>query len=236
MLEGPCVANVPVRVSPEGTLGGKWVVNAGVPGCHVVETPLSSLLSGREPNPRSFRSAVQVTVEPGARCVIVSGCQPWKVGVPTNDQVAMAERSVSEGVRRAREKARSSSEPVVRYENARREKVYSLRVNHRCEHPEHHWTRRGCSHVWCEMCDGYVDPLVRTALKGPGPIIKCNRRPQGWSSYLKWFRENFAGSAALTAAMRRTLPKDKVADPRDKRYSPQHDLLDKKCLNVKRKR
>ena len=47
-----------------------------------------------------------------------------------------------------------------------------------------------------------------------------------WCFYL--FRENVAGSATLTEAMKKELGAKRVAEPRDKKYSANHDISNKK--------
>ena len=74
-----------------------------------------------------------------------------------------------------------------------------------CEHEEKFWKRTPCGHHFCQRCDGYVDPRTRIALKGPGPIIACNRMRKPWEEYEYLFREWMAGSGVLTEAMRKAL-------------------------------
>jgi hypothetical protein len=68
--------------------------------------------------------------------------------------------------------------------------------------------------------------MTKNALKGPGPIIECNRLPRGSNDYEKLFRENFAGSQRLTFAMIDELGWQKVADPTDVKCDVMHDVTD----------
>ena len=60
------------------------------------------------------------------------------------------------------------------------ELVLMVKMNDECEHEASEWTPTPCGHPWCERCQGYVDTQSRVALKGPGPIIACNRRRKPW--------------------------------------------------------
>ena len=193
------------------------------------------VLCGSERWGHRWTGAVRLAVDPGARAVVTPGSHPWKVGQPTNEHLQSADFSVREGVRRAREKARLSSEPCVSYLNTRGEPVYSLRLNRLRDHADRHKSRKACGHLWCAMCDGYVDPVAGTAVAGPGPIIKCNRRRREWGEYEFLFGESFAGSAVLTEAMVRALPSGKVRDPRDRLYDLSCDLLDKRVYERAKK-
>ena len=190
-------------------MSGDW------PGCTVIEGPVESMCGSSRWGHR-WAGAVRLAVDPGARAVVTPGSHPWKVGRPTDEHLQSADYSIREGVRRARAKARLSSDPCVSYTNARGEPVYSLRLNRLCDHDDRRKSRKACGHVWCAMCDGYVDPVAGTAISGPGPIIKCNRRHREWGEYEFLFGESFAGSAVLTDAMGRALPPGKVRDPRDR--------------------
>ena len=119
--------------------------------------------------------------------------------------------------------------------NDQGERVLSVRLHERCEHKEEHWELKTCGHVWCRMCNGHVHPGTRVALKGVTDIVKCNRKWHKLDEYLYLFRENCAGSANLTAAMKAALGARRVAPPEDLLYSPTHDILNDKVYERKKK-
>ena len=95
------------------------------------------------------------------------------------------------------------------------ERVLSVRLHEKCEHKEDHWQRKPCGHVWCRMCNGHVHPGTRVALKGPTDVVKCNRKWHKLHEYQYLFRENCAGSARLTTAMKESLGAKRVAPLED---------------------
>ena len=119
--------------------------------------------------------------------------------------------------------------------NEEGERVLSVRLHEKCDHKEEHWDRKKCGHCWCRMCNGFVHPGTRVSLKGPTDVVTCNRKWHQFGEYKYLFRENCAGSARLTQAMRRVLPKGKVAPAEDVSYDPTFDLLNDKVYERKKK-
>ena len=76
------------------------------------------------------------------------------------------------------------------------------------------------------MCDGFVHPVTRVALTGPGGVIRCNRQWDQFEKYVYLFGEECAGSHRLTDAMVAKVGRDRVREPRDIKYTLAHDLLD----------
>jgi hypothetical protein len=82
-----------------------------------------------------------------------------------------------------------------------------------------------CGHVFCNFCDGHVCPVTLNVVKGPGPIIKCNRFPRGFEVYPHLFCDSGTDEkySLLGAQMAKQLGAQKVA-PNRKRS----ELIDKK--------
>ena len=87
----------------------------------------------------------------------------------------------------------------------RGEPVLMVKLSDECTHDESEWKATACGHLRCDRCDGNVDPVTRVVLKGVGPVIACNRRPKPMDDYSYVFEECFAGSANLSAAIRKAL-------------------------------
>ena len=100
---------------------------------------------------------------------------------------------------------------------------------------EDQWQSKTCGHAWCRMCNGHVHPGTRVVLKGPTDVVKCNRRWHKLYEYQYLFRENCAGSARLTVAMKEALGAKRVAPPEDLPYSPARDILNDKVYERKKK-
>ena len=66
-------------------------------------------------------------------------------------------------------------------------------------------------------------------MQGPGPIIKCNRKPK--KEYKYFFRETFCGSENLTRACIERLGKKKVEEGLDILKGEHHDMLDKRVYD-----
>ena len=81
------------------------------------------------------------------------------------------------------------------------------------------------------MCAGYVNVANRVALKGPGPIISCNRKRNPAKDYEFYAKEYFAGDEVLDRALRKTMGRSKVDWPLDLRRGPDHDLTQKWVYN-----
>ena len=181
-----------------------WVRDDKWPGVVVVTGPVSMF---EKPGGQVM---VTIKVEPGARVVLTPLSFPWTVGKPTSDQRAVAKRHQADGALHARDSARRAVESFgwIRDENG--ERALSVRLNDRCS--EAHgaqWKRLHCGHVWCNLCDGFVCPVSLNAVKGPGPVIKCNRLPRGFEEYVHLFcdassdRDHSLLSATMVAAFGR---------------------------------
>ena len=118
---------------------------------------------------------------------------PWRVTTFTPEVAARAAVSAVLTAELSRSAARKSEEPAGYVVTDHGEKVLSVRLHDKCEHKEDMWERKPCGHCWCKMCNGFVHPGTRVALKGPTDVIKCNRRWHQLKEYKYLFRENCAG-------------------------------------------
>ena len=148
---------------------------------------------------------IRVTAEAGEEWCICDGVEPWTTGLPTPELEAAAQISRIRGMAEARMHAERAPEDVGVIQGPSGQKIMSVRINDHCEHDESHHQRRPCGHFYCERCDGYVCPRTRVALRSPGPIITCNRRPRPFEEYEYLFGENLAGSGNLTKWMNSVL-------------------------------
>ena len=230
MLIGPTIASIDVcLVKPD--IGKKWIVSDGTPGVKVVECPASAAC------PDGKTGVVRVIVDPGARFVITPTNSPWTLRDPTNEQLEVATVAMRAGAKSARVRARDSGEREGWIRDEENERALSVRLNEKCAGEAHQkfWKRLACGHVHCAHCDGHVCPTTLNALKGPGPIVKCNRLPKGTGDYEHLFRENYAGSKRLTEAMIHELPKGKVGEPLDKMFHRDHDITQKYVYEKRKK-
>ena len=169
---------------------------------------------------------VHLRVEAGMRAVICPSRFPWRIGVPSSDQLDAARKSRETGVLLARERARESDQPLSWIRGAEGEPALSVRLSQRCNHVEVSWKKKSCGHVWCAMCNGFVHPVSRVALSGPGPVISCNRKPNGLEDYEHWFAENHGGTVVLTHAMKGVVPEGRVREARNLQKSGLWDVMD----------
>ena len=143
-----------------------------------------------------------------------SGCV-WELKAPDAEILTHLEKGIRMGQSQSRSMAASASAPAGLYKGLDGEQVLSVRLSDYCDHPEEQWSTKSCGHVWCALCAGYVDSRTRVALRSPGPIITCNRKPRPFSDYSFHFREHNAGSCRLTSAVARKVRNSKkVATPR----------------------
>ena len=218
VLLGPTVHTVAVSlltVAPKGS----WIVSDDAPGVKVVEGPLEVFC------PADKKGFVKLIIDPGARYVLTPSRAPWDVRQPTAEQSELADVARQAGAKASRAAARDSPARESWLYDEHNERALSVRLNEKCQGEPHHkfWKRLACGHVFCAHCDGHVCPNTLVALKGPGPIVKCNRLPKGVENYDFLFRENYAGSRRLTDAMIKELGNKRVDDPLDIKFSPDHD-------------
>ena len=102
MVVGPKTERIPVPQTTGDLPGDSWLLDAGVPGVRVVEQPLSSNLDSNR------QGVVTIAVDPGARLVVTSSRNPWRIGPPTNEHEKLAATSKTEGAKAARAMARGS--------------------------------------------------------------------------------------------------------------------------------
>ena len=178
VLHGPCVENV--RAVYMGAEQPLWVIDAGWPGVKVVERPV---VAGEQ--------MVQVAVEPAQTAVITQASFPWDVAAPNPEQLARGALSGYLTDLMAHRRARLAPESAGVRRDSRGEPVMSVRLADRCGHAD--LRVAGCGHGYCSVCDGWVHPGTRVVLKGPGPIIKCNRSFHRTGDYEKLFSA-FGGS------------------------------------------
>ena len=211
ILTGPCVEAIDVYCRQQPNR--RWVCDDGWPGVKVIEGPL-----------RTGASKLMVAVEPGARAVICGTRVPWRIVKQTPEVAARAAVSAVYMSELSRKRAEREDGPgyVV---TEHMERVRSVRLHDKCSHSEEHWQRMACGHCWCRMCNGWVHPGTKVALKGPTDLVKCNRQwhQLDWYAYL--FRENCVGSARLSTAFRKAVGAKRVAPPEDLKDGQQYNLL-----------
>ena len=227
---GPCNAIVRVRLSDRDLdLRDRWLVPSNQLNVVLVESSLESLFVD------NLESLVHFSVLHG-KVVVTTTSFPWRTEIRASDMSPVMLEARKVGAQVARRCARESYSKEGWVTDASGEKALSIRLTEKCpETHEKYCKKLACGHVKCELCDGYVCPQSRIVLKGPGPIVKCNRLPRGFKDYEHLFRETFAGSCRLTEAMdkhlRRALPNDVrqlVGDPRDVLWSKDNDITDKR--------
>ena len=200
-LVGPAVLNVPFQVR-RGVDLDAWVTDGDNLGCHVVGRKLSdSMVSETE-------GYVTMYVDPGAEVLIGPSAVPWSVETHSEELAGMVQEGYREGAQLARASAYYGDKPRSWYRSEDGEKVLHVRTHHRCMHnrlSRDDWEKRACGHVWCKVCQGFVDPEGRQALVGPGPIIACNRKPRGFEDYETVFCEVGHPLVGLTASVRRAV-------------------------------
>ena len=104
------------------------------------------------------------------------GHTPWRLGKPTERQIKLHKAGLAIGYKDAVLNAYFDKENRVGMISGEQgQKVLMVKLSDECDHNASHWKETPCGHHWCARCDGHVDPRTRVALKGPGPIIKCNR-------------------------------------------------------------
>ena len=162
IINGPAVQSVPVFCEDEPR--NRWITDDGWPGCKVVEGPL-----------QKGASEVTIAVMDGQRAVICGDKTPWKVSPYTPEVAARAAVSAVFTAELGRGKARKSDGPGYLLDE-HGERVLSLRLHDKCSHKEERWERKPCGHCWCKMCNGFVHPATRVALKGLTDVIKCSRK------------------------------------------------------------
>ena len=181
-----------------------WVQDAGVPGVTAVEGPVTP-----------GKGHVTAAVDPGARVAVTATNTPWNVVPITPASAAKAALCRVMTAELGRSQARQAPDREGYLRGASGEKILSVRVHDQCNHPSQHWEPRSCGHVWCKMCNGFVHPGTKVALKGPVDVIRCNRHFDDFGKYDFLFKECNAGSANLTKTMRKALGKERVAPPED---------------------
>ena len=212
LIDGPAVQAIDVICSEDTSK--RWICDAEEPGVKVVEGPL-----------RPGRQQVFVSVEPGKRLVVSGSRVPWRVVPCTPETAARAAVAATMTTSMGRQLARESKDRAGYLFTEHGERVLSVRLHDKCTHKDEHWERRSCGHAWCKMCNGWVHPGTRVALKGPSAIVSCNRQWHKLDEYKYLFRENCAGSKRLTQAMQRELGHKRVAPAEDVRFSDDHDML-----------
>ena len=214
VVEAPAVRSLVAYWS--GDPKGQWVLDSGGPGIRVVERPL---LEGEQ--------VVTVAIDPGARCVIGGTQAHWAIGEAKVEHLRRALVSEDMTIELGRRRALLADQPVGWVYNDDNERVLSVKLHDTCPHPLEKLKAKGCGHMWCALCDGWVHPGTRVVLKSVGAVVKNNRKLHDVESYAYLFRENMAGSGRLTRAMQQRLRGlGNVAPPKDVVNSHDHDIMD----------
>ena len=151
-------------------------------------------------------SSVTVCVEPAAQWRPGVDEDPWEIGPATPALVARAELSLREQLTEARAAtAGNRAGEWSRYQGRSRETIVAVKLSDRCDHDTKGWKPGSCGRCWCELCHGFVDRVSRVALKGVGPVIHCNRKPNFEKGCAMYFRGCGFNVGRLTALMRRVL-------------------------------
>ena len=143
----------------------------------MVEEPLRDLLGRWGQDGESLVTCGRITViATGEEPVRIDALhQPWRLGQVDPEGKEMYEKGLKEANHRGLVHADIDlGERTGVISGEQGERVLLVKLNDSCEHDSNQWVETDCGHVWCPMYDGFVDPMVRTALKGAGPIISCN--------------------------------------------------------------
>ena len=154
VLEGPCVEPIAVYFSGEASQSPRWVCDDSWPGVKVIEGPITPGVG-----------SIIVAVEHGARAVVSGTRVPWRICPLTPEAAARAAMAAQLTKELSRTQARVSDQRAGYVLDEHGERVLSVRLHERCDHNEDHWIRKPCGHAWCRMCNGYVHPGTRVALK-----------------------------------------------------------------------
>ena len=157
-----------------------------------------------------------ICVDPGVEISLRRTDAPWALLMTEDDtllgRMAEASRSESEKLSKRRWRMQkptaNDSHKQGRWEASNGDTVLAVKLSDYCEHSEGQWEWRSCGHSYCPRCLGHVEPVKRTVLAGPGPIITCNRKPK--KSYKTWFCDVFPESGTMAKIARKHLPPVKV--------------------------
>ena len=178
---------MPEVVVSSGQTERLWVRDAGWSGVRVVEAPLDKCLLSQETDSPVRRAVVQLAVEPGETISLSGSSVPWYLGGADEALEYAALQSRIAGERQAKAMLSVSEQQAGTYEDRTGRTVLAVKVSHKCKCDEKNWSESACGHSYCKLCDGYVDVESRVVAKGPGPIIKCCRRPLNKGEYQSLF-------------------------------------------------
>ena len=150
------------------------------------------VMSAAEVTDRWLRGTVLVATAGGPSGTIGADNHPWVLDEPDDVCLEAAEWACDIGAKESIARMRSDCHhPAGVLYTEEDEPVLAVKLKDHCPHGSGAWAEPdACGHVFCKMCDGYVDPVSLVVLKGPGPIVKCNRRPKPLSSYKFFFKEH----------------------------------------------
>jgi len=187
-----------------------------------------------DPDKDRYEGCVYVVVESDQVAVISELNCPWGLRLATGDDCDLARSAAEHREYLSRSEFRRSKDSEGKFRSSDSELVYSVKLTDVCEHDETNYDVKGCGHAWCQLCDEWVHPGTKVALKGAGPIITCNRKRR--DEYEFYFREGCSGSEVLTRTMQRVFGNDKVEEGLDIRKGLHYDLRNKKVYEVEKKR
>jgi heat shock protein HtpX len=137
---------------------------------------LMSLAGGAQPQLGSILQVVVAAVDIGARCVIGSTHAPWDAQEPKVEQLRRVQVSEDLTIELGHRRALTSDQPIGWIYNDDNERVLSVKLRDTCPHPLEKLKAKGCGHMWCALCDGWVHPGTRVVLKGAGAVVQNNRK------------------------------------------------------------
>ena len=197
-VEGPILLPVRVTCPVEAYDPDFWVeATEEHPGVHAVEGPLEHVVKFCERLGR-YEGVLHVFVEPNFSLDLSNEGGPWRLRLATGEDRELARLCAQQGEALAVSDFRVKSDTACHFSSKGGERILTVRLTAKCDHDLNQWKPKACGHVFCPLCDGFVHPATRVALQGPGPIIKCNRKPK--KDYKYFFRETFSGSENLTRA------------------------------------
>ena len=124
--------------------------------------------------------SVTLVLESDIKLCLTSEKVPWVVGEASRDVLAKELYGSKMGEKQMREQCKRVAAPRAMFRDRNGDAIVSLKLNDKCVHEGVNWTRQSCGHNWCRRCQGYVHPVTKVVLKGPGPIVGCNRQIKPW--------------------------------------------------------
>jgi len=203
-----------------------WVCNTHESaGCSVIEGPLDRVVRFNESRDR-YEGHLYVALEQDTAIVISELNAPWGLRLATDEDGDAVRAAAEHQQWLARSEFRRSQDREGQWQSSSGETVFTVKLTDVCEHDASSQSLKSCGHAYCSLCDGWVHPGTKVALKGAGPIITCNRKRK--DEYEYYFREGCSGSEVLTRTMQRVFGQAKVEEGLDIRKGLHYDLRNKR--------